>query len=151
MTDSLQITSDSTGNVEKNAAARPSLAIGLLILRVSMGGLMLVHGVPKLMGFSKMSGKFPDPLGMGSQLSLISAIGAEVGCALLVIVGLGTRVAAIPLAFTMFVALFIVHGADPWKMRELAAVYLCGYLALIFTGPGCFSLDQLIVSKRQQS
>ena len=78
-----------------------------------MGGLMPVHGVPKLVGFSNMADKFPDPLGMGSQLSLISAVGAEVGCALLLIVGLGTRLAAIPLAFTMFVALFMVHGSDP--------------------------------------
>ena len=108
---------------------------------------MLVHGIPKLMGFSGMADKFPDPLGMGSQLSLISAIGAEVGCAVLLIVGLGTRFAAIPLAFTMFVALFLVHGADPWKAKELAAVYLCGYLAIVFTGAGRISLDHVFWGK----
>jgi putative oxidoreductase len=124
------------------------LSVGLLILRVSLGGLMLVHGIPKLMGFSAMAEKFPDPLGMGSQLSLISAIGAEIGCAVLLIVGLGTRFAAIPLAFTMFVALFFVHGSDPWKVKELAAVYLCGYLALIFTGGGAFAIDVLVQQKR---
>jgi hypothetical protein len=65
----------------------PSLtSVGLLILRVAFGSMMLVHGIPKLMGFSEMAGQFPDPLGMGSQLSLISAIGAEVGCSLLLLI-----------------------------------------------------------------
>jgi putative oxidoreductase len=124
-------------------------SIGLLLLRVAIGFLMLVHGVQKVMGFSEMADKFPDPIGLGSQLSLISAIGAEVGCSLLLIFGLGTRIAAIPLAFTMIVALFIVHASDPWKVKELAAVYLSVYLSLVFTGAGEFSLDRRIFKNKQ--
>jgi putative oxidoreductase len=121
---------------------------GLLILRVAFGGMMLVHGIPKLMGFGAMAGQFPDPLGMGSQLSLILAIGAEVGCSLLLILGLGTRFAAVPLAITMLVALFAVHANDPWKVKELAAVYLAAYASLVFTGPGQFSLDYLFTRNK---
>lgn len=124
---------------------------GLLVLRVSFACLMLVHGMQKLMGFSAMADKFPDPLGMGSQLSLIMTIGAEVGCSLLLILGLGTRLAAMPLAFTMIVALFIIHADDAWKVKELAAVYLCVYASLILTGAGQFSLDHLIWRKRQSA
>ncbi|WP_205855218.1 DoxX family protein [Pirellula sp. SH-Sr6A] len=120
---------------------------GLLLLRVGLGGLMLVHGIPKVQGFSAMSAAFPDPIGLGSQLSLILAIGAEVGCSLLLIAGFATRLATIPLAFTMFVALFLVHGSDPWKVKELAAVYLLGYVSLFLTGPGCFSLDHCCWNK----
>ena len=123
---------------------------GLLLLRVTVGCLMLVHGIQKVTGFSEMADKFPDPIGMGSQLSLLSAIGAEVGCSLLLILGLGTRFAAVPLAFTMMVALFLVHASDPWQVKELAAVYLCAYLALILTGAGEFSLDQLILKNKQK-
>jgi putative oxidoreductase len=122
-------------------------SIGLFVLRVAFGGLMLVHGVPKALAFSELKDKFPDPIGIGSQLSLISAIGAEVGCSVLLILGLGTRLAAIPLAFTMIVALFLVHAEDPWKVKELAAVYLCVYVSLIFTGAGPFSLDHLIFKR----
>lgn len=61
---------------------------------------------------------------MGSQLNLIMAIGAEIGCSILLIVGVFSRLSAIPLAFTMVVALLLVHGADPWKVKELSAVYL---------------------------
>lgn len=125
-------------------------SIGLLILRVAFGGMMMVHGVQKVMGFNEMADRFPDPLGMGSQLSLISAIGSEVGCSLLLVLGLGTRVAALPLAFTMIIALFVVHGDDPWQKKELAAVYLAVYATILFTGAGQFSLDQLLWGSKKE-
>ena len=84
---------------------------------------------------------FPDPLGMGNRLSLISAIGTELCCSIFLLLGLGTRIVAIPLAFTMAVALFGVHIDDPWKKQELAACYLAVYVAIIFLGGGNFSLD----------
>lgn len=124
-----------------------ALSTGLLVLRVAVGCFMLVHGWQKLTAFSEMAGTFPDPIGMGSRLSLISAIGAEVGCSLLLIIGLGTRLAALPLAFTMVIALFVVHGADPWQKKELAAVYLSVYAAIALVGPGKFSLDEIVRSK----
>lgn len=122
--------------------------IGLLLLRVAFAGLLLSHGVPKLLGFSEMSGSFPDPLGIGSQLSLMSAIGAEVGCSLLVIAGLLTRLAALPLIFTMAVAFFIVHSADPFSTKELALAYLAAFVVIALLGPGRFSLDHLIRNRK---
>jgi len=100
------------------------------------------------MGFNEMSDSFPDPIGIGSQLSLIAAIGAEVGCSILLILGLGVRFAAIPLAFTMIVALFVVHGADPWQKKELAATFLVVYVVLACTGAGQFSLDRFLWGKK---
>lgn len=123
------------------------LSIGLLALRVAFGCFMMVHGIQKVMGFSEISAVFPDPIGVGSQLSLIMAIGAEVGCSILLILGLGTRLAVVPLAFTMIVALFVVHGADPWKMKELAALYLAVYAVIFIAGPGELSLDQKLFGK----
>ncbi|MEM6821431.1 MAG: DoxX family protein [Verrucomicrobiota bacterium] len=118
-------------------------SIGLAILRISFGGFMLfAHGWPKLMKFSDMKDTFPDPLGIGNQLSLISAIGTEVGCALLLMLGLGTRYSAALLAFTMLVAAFIVNGGQGFQKQELALVYLAAYVVLVFTGGGRFSIDQ---------
>lgn len=108
---------------------------------------MLVHGLQKLMGFSGMADVFPDPIGMGSRLSLTMAIGAEVGCSILLILGLGTRLAVLPLAFTMIVALFVVHAADPWKVKELAAIFLTVYVVIFITGPGRCSLDAKLFDK----
>lgn len=124
---------------------------GLLVLRVGIGVLMLVHGIAKIQGFSEMSKAFPDPIGLGSQLSLILAIGAEVGCSLLLIAGVATRLATIPLAFTMLVALLVVHKADPWQAKELAAAYLLVYVSLLLTGPGRFSFDHWWLAKRSPS
>jgi putative oxidoreductase len=125
-------------------------AIGLLFLRVSFGLMMLVgHGWPKLAGFAEKSEGFPDPFGVGSYTSLILAIAAEVGCSALVVLGLGTRLAAIPLAVTMGVAAFMIHANDPLFMgggaaKEPALIYLSAFGALIFTGGGILSLDRLV-------
>jgi len=117
---------------------------GLLVLRLWLGlSLLLLHGWRKLTGFSEMSGKFPDPLGVGSQMSLAMAVFGEVICALLVALGLFTRGAAAVLAITMATAFFLVHKgvlSGP-NSGELAFVYLAGWITLFITGAGRFSLD----------
>ena len=121
------------------------LSLGLLILRVLVG--MLTHGLAKLTSFSELSATFPDPIGLGSTLSLILIIGAEVGCSLFVIVGAFTRLAVIPLVFSMLVVIFVVHANDPFQMKELPFLYLGIYILLFFTGAGRISLDTIISKK----
>lgn len=123
------------------------LSLGLLLLRVLVGVTMLTHGLAKLTSFSELASTFQDPIGLGSTLSLILIIAAEVGCSVLVMVGAFTRLATIPLVFSMLVALFVVHGSDPFSMKELPLLYLGIYILLFFTGAGRISLDSLI-SKR---
>ena len=123
-------------------ARKTLLDVGLLLLRVSSGLLMAFgHGYPKLASWAEKSTGFPDPLGVGSAVSLALAIFGELVCGILVAIGLGTRLSAVPLVFTMLVAAFIVHGDDPFQKQEFALVYAIPFLALIFTGPGRFSLD----------
>ncbi len=121
-----------------------TLNLGLLLLRVTIGCMMLVHGLPKLMSLLSGTIEFADPLGLGPQLSLFLAVGAEVGCSLLLIFGLFTRLATLPLIITMGVAITIIHGADPYSKKEMALLYLLPYLTLLLTGAGQFSLDQLV-------
>lgn len=119
----------------------------LLVLRVGAGVCMLTHGVPKLTRLMDGNLGFVDPFGLGEPATLMLAILAEVICAVLVILGLSTRLAAIPLAVTMFVAAFVVHSADPFNVREIALLYLFIFIALIFLGSGKFSLDRAILKK----
>ncbi len=122
--------------------------LGILILRVSMSILMLSHGFPKLMKlFSGAKIAFPDPIGIGATGSLTLAVFSEFFCSLLILVGFKTRFAAIPLAITMFVAAFVVHGADPFGRKEKALVYLISYIFLFITGSGRFSLDAIFSKK----
>lgn len=124
------------------------LSLGLLILRVLVGITMLTHGLAKLTSFSELSETFPDPIGLGRVLSLMLIIGAEVGCSLFIIVGAFTRLATIPLIFSMLVVIFVVHGSDPFQMvKELPLLYLGIYILLFFSGAGKISLDTLISRK----
>lgn len=122
--------------------------VGLLILRVSVGGMMLfAHGWGKLLGFREGASEFANPIGVGPEISMALAIFAEFFCALLVMLGLGTRLAVIPLMVTMLVAAFIVHADDPWGKKEFALLYFLPFLALFFTGAGKLSLDALLFKK----
>ena len=125
-------------------------SIGLFILRVGVSSFMLMHGWGKTMKVIDGDFAFADPIGIGQETSLVLAAGAEFACAILVMLGLGTRFAAIPLAFTMLVAAFVAHANDPLfsagpgASKEPALVFGIVYLALIFTGAGWFSADGLI-------
>lgn len=125
-----------------------SLDIVLLILRVSIAGLMLSHGIPKLeMLLAGGEIKFMDPIGLGDTASLALAVFAEVFCSVLLLIGLGVRLAVLPLMITMLVAIFVAHGEDGLKEKELAIHYLLTYIVLLFAGAGRFSLDSIISSR----
>ncbi len=117
---------------------------GALLLRLGVGGMMLVHGCPKLMMLLQGNwAEFPDPLGTGPFLALLMCVGAEVFCSILLILGLLTRLSALTLIINMSVALFCVLGLSGWGAQELAALYLLIYITLFYTGAGRFSLDAL--------
>lgn len=119
-------------------------ALGLLILRVGFGTtLALRHGLPKLLDFSQKMHSFPDPLGVSSSVSLTLTVGAELLCAALVVIGLFTRIAVLPLIVCMGVAVFMVHGADPFAKKEMATLYLVAFAAIFACGPGAYSADTI--------
>lgn len=120
-------------------------SFGLLLLRLAAGGMMAYgHGWQKVQKYSDLVDRFPDPIGVGGPNSLLLAIGAEVGAAILIVLGLGTRLAAVPLIVTMVVAAFVIHADDPFAKKEFALIYLAPFLALLFTGAGRFSVDALL-------
>lgn len=115
----------------------------LLTLRLFFGLLFLMHGIDKLANFEVLSYSFPDPLGMGSHLSLVLVILAEVFCALTFIGGFLFRISLLPMLFAMFIAFFYAHGGSIAD-GELAFIYLGVFLLLLVTGPGRYSADYLI-------
>lgn len=85
---------------------------------------------------------FGDPLGFGVEASLVLTVLAEFLCSILLILGVATRFALIPLMATMAVAWFIVHVDDPFGTQEKAAIYLLCFIVLMITGPGKYSADK---------
>ncbi len=107
----------------------------------------MVHGLSKLTGFIQMSSTFPDPLGIGREFSLVLAIFGEVGCSILLILGLLTRLALIPMVFTMCIAFFVIHAGEPFAAKEPAFTFLLTFVILWISGAGKYSLDYLIVNR----
>jgi len=122
---------------------------GLLVLRLGVGLTMMIsHGWGKLGRLGDDPIKFADPFGLGVAITLGLAVFAEFFCSIAIILGFMTRLATIPLAFTMLVAIFIIHADDPWQKQEFALIYLIPYLTLLLTGPGRISIDNILRSKR---
>ena len=122
-----------------------AFSLATLILRLGLGIVMLgAHGYDKLQHFAKYAGGFSDPFHLGSRLSLSLDIFAEFFCSCLLILGLFTRLACIPLIIAMSVALFYAHNGDLFGMGERAALFLTGYFVLLLVGPGKVSVDGLI-------
>jgi putative oxidoreductase len=128
--------------------------VGLLTARVGFGLFMAFgHGLGKLQNYSAYSAKFPDPMGIGSELTMALAIFTELVCGILLATGAFTRLALTQLIVTMGVAAFIFHWSDPLFAppgqagKEFALIYFIGFLTLFIAGPGRFSIDRLIVNK----
>ncbi len=128
-------------STDRSIASRDSL---VLFLRVTISALMLSHGVPKLLSLLSGNIRFASVFGLGEGLSLSLAVFAEVICSILILFGLGTRLAVMPLIITLLIAVFHIHAADPFSKQELGLLYLVGYVILFFTGSGKYSLDYLI-------
>lgn len=126
--------------------SEPSVSIALLLLRVVSGSAMLMnHGLKKLSNFNAIISKgFADPFHIGAKASLGLTIFAEVFCAGLIIIGLLTRLASLPLIIAMIVALFFAHSGDLYGEGELSGVFLTVFVVLFLVGPGKFSLDRKI-------
>lgn len=122
-----------------------SFTFATLMLRLGAGSLMMInHGLDKLMHFAQKAPRFADPFNIGHTTSLSLVVFAEFFCAAFIILGLFTRLAAIPLIIAMGVALFMAHKGQFFGEGESAAIYLTCFIVLLFTGPGKISLDNFI-------
>jgi len=120
--------------------------LGKLIIRLTLGGLLLFHGVAKLLngiGFVEsqlVSHGLPAVLAYGVYIG-------EILAPLMVILGYQTRIGALIVVFNMLVAIALVHGhqlltlnsSGGWSL-ELQGFFLFTAFAVIFLGPGKYKL-----------
>jgi putative oxidoreductase len=119
--------------------------IAFFLLRFVFGATMFIgHGYGKLVHFSERKEHFVDFLGLGSTTTLLLVIFAECFCSVFIVLGLFTRLAAIPLCIAMGYALFISNGGDIFGDGESAGHFLTVFLLLLLCGPGKWSVDGMI-------
>jgi len=95
---------------------------GLAWLRILVGSSIVSHGFDKMFG-GGMPGFIHGVATMGFPMPHFfawAAVLSEFLGGLFLILGFGTRIAAFFIFCTMSVALFIRHGADPFRAKELA-------------------------------
>ena len=115
--------------------------IGKLLLRVGYSLLLMTHGLPKLKKLFSDEIRFSDPLSIGDESSLFLTVLGEFIAPLFIIIGYKTRLVSFFPAFTMLIAAFVVHFEDPFGKKELAILYLLGFVLVMFFGPGKYSID----------
>jgi putative oxidoreductase len=121
-----------------------SANLALLVLRVWFAvPLLTLHGWAKVAGFAERSQRFIDPFGIGSLASLSLVVFAEVVCAVLLVLGLCTRFAALVCGIAMATAFTYAHGSrfTGQGNGELAFMFLGAFVTLLIAGGGRFSID----------
>jgi len=121
--------------------------LGLLILRIAIGGMMLLHGIYKLFNGIGMIEQQINDIGLPSIFAYGVYVG-EVVAPLLIILGIAARPAALILVINCIVAMLMVHSGDIISLTpqggwgvELLGLYLFGALAIVFTGAGKYAVS----------
>ena len=137
--------------VIKAVLSKPFLSdLGLLVLRVFTGTLLIHHGYEKLANIENFADAFVRPLHLPFPI-LLSYIAAfsEIGGSWLLITGLLTRFGALAILGTISVAIYhaIITAGFNIFLLELLGLYFAAAAAVLAVGPGCFSIDELIVRR----
>lgn len=123
--------------------------LGILLLRLIPGILMAyTHGWGKITHYKEYSADFYNFLGLGSDVSYMLIILAEFICSILILLGLFTRLASIPLIIAMAVIVFDVNAGKQIYEFETPLLYMIIFLVLMITGAGKYSLDYSLYHKR---
>ena len=117
---------------------------GILVLRVVLGLLVASHGYTKFVQFGTLRYKFMNFMHLGSTVSLSLMIFAELICGILLILGLFTRLACIPIIIGMSVVVFIATNGHIFAEGERGMMYLAATVTILFCGPGRISVDGMM-------
>ena len=120
--------------------------VAKLVLRLTVGLLILLHGISKIQGGPGFILDIVEKAGLPDPFGYLVYVG-EVLAPLLVIVGLWTRVAAVVIAINMIVAVLLVHTGQLLELSpeggwalELQGLYLAVPIAIALLGAGRYSV-----------
>ncbi len=119
--------------------------LALLVMRLTLGTVMTVHGFHKVFGGLHHHAEFVASLGLPAWTAYLSSFAEFVG-GLLVLLGLFTRVAALAICIDLSVAIAKVHihnGLTGNNGYEFPLALATLAFALIFFGGGPIAFDHI--------
>jgi putative oxidoreductase len=126
-----------------------------LLIRLTLGPVFITTGWGKLHGLADVTAFF-QTLGIpfpGLNAAVVAT--TELGGGLLILAGLATRLVALPMAFTMVIAILTAKRPEIDGVATLAGFvetsYLVMFLVLALIGPGAISVDGLLVRRAAAS
>lgn len=127
---------------------RTNSDLGKLLLRITLGVCIVLHGIAKLQGGVDGIAQGVTALGLPGFFAYGVYVG-EIVAPILLIVGWFSRIGAALIAVNMIFAIAIAHSADLFKLGaqggwalELQGMYLMTAIALALMGPGRFSINE---------
>jgi len=131
--------------------ARKSEWLPLLLVRASLAAVFIPSGWGKLHDLGKVTGFFTE-LGIPApHFNAVLVALSELGCGSLLLVGLASRPAAIPLVVSMVIAILTAKRADISGITDLFAVdefiYIVMAAVVVVFGAGAVSLDGLVARR----
>lgn len=121
--------------------------VGKLILRLALGGLILLHGITKLTGGIGFITDTVTSAGLPAFFAYAVYLG-EVAAPVILIIGWYSRIGAAAIAINMLFAIGLVHRAELFTLGqsggwalELQGMFLFTAIALVLTGPGRYAIN----------
>ena len=124
--------------------------LSILIFRIALSlQLMIVHGLKKIGIGVEEAEKIPNPVHLPEWLNNLFGISSNLFFPVLVIFGLFTRIAVLPILAVTLSGYFILHWNDPLLVSDMPFMYSLAFLLLFVIGPGKYSIDNSINKKLQ--
>lgn len=125
---------------------RKNQDLGKLVLRITVGGLMIFHGVHKLIHGHDFIVQQLENVGLPKWLWFGVPL-AEVVAPLAIILGIATRLSSLLIAFTMLMSIYLLYGANLFQINEVGALkievnifFLMGAICIMLFGSGKYSI-----------
>ena len=122
--------------------------LGILFLRLILGGLFIWHGVDALfLNYKLYLSMSKSTIGLGANFEYHLVVISYFVCGISIVLGFLTRLSVIPILIAMSVAFLIAHDGQKFYEKELPFAFMLLCIAVFIFGSGRFSVDRLIFKK----
>lgn len=124
--------------------------VALLIFRVLLSVEMIyAHGLKKIGIGVEVAEVVPNPMNFPESINNLFAISANIFFPILIIFGIFTRLAVLPILAVTLTGYFVLHFNDAPLVKDAPFIYSLSYLLILILGAGKYSVDYYLFKKAQ--